>query len=121
MLNPPSVPTPPSESPDEQPGESSVAVTEEPEVTVTGLPPSLGTAGSFHFMQEDELAGQAEEPNFEEAEWVERPDVASEPEPEQPAKVEVVETVVEADVNGHVVEDSVTVTATSEVGSIWAP
>ncbi|KAI0958732.1 hypothetical protein AcV7_004461 [Taiwanofungus camphoratus] len=115
MLNPPSVPTPPSESPDEQPGESSVAVTEEPEVTVTGLPPSLGTAGSFHFMQEDELAGQAEEPNFEEAEWVERPDVASEPEPEQPAKVEVVETVVEADVNGHVVEDSVTVTATSEV------
>ena len=83
----------------------------EPEVTaVGGLPATLGTSSSFHFMQEDELEAATEELQQSTSDWVQ---VHNEPEPEQ---VEVTEIRTEVDVNGHsVVEGSVTVTTISEV------
>ena len=76
---------------------------EEPEPAVGGLPPSLAppTASAFNFVQEDEL--EADEVGQEEVEEV-------------PVEVDVEETVTSINVNGHtIVEDSVTITTTTEV------
>lgn len=90
--------------------------TAEPAEPAVDLPSALGTTGSFHFMQEDELENQADEV-IEESGWVVTPDAPTVPEVEQPAEVEVVETVVEAEVNGHtVVQETTAVTTTTEVG-----
>ncbi|THH30929.1 hypothetical protein EUX98_g3250 [Antrodiella citrinella] len=82
-----------------------------PEITVGGLPPSLATSGSFHFMQEDELEANPElsQSATEQQEWVQIESDAALPE------VEVTETIAEVEVNGHtVVQDTVTVTTTTE-------
>lgn len=74
---------------------------ETPDLLVGGMPLTIATtANSFQFVQDDEL----------EAELVQQE------EEEQPADVEVTETITEVTVNGHtVVEDTVTVTTTTEV------
>ncbi|KAL6310485.1 hypothetical protein BKA93DRAFT_924673 [Sparassis latifolia] len=115
-MNPPSAA---QEEPPQEPVEETLTeAVEEPEVTVTGLsstlPSTIGTSGSFHFMQEDELE-QPGEPNFEgEAEWVERADISGEQNPQPAPEVEVVETVVET--NGHVVvEESVSVSTSVKI------
>ncbi|KZT11078.1 uncharacterized protein LAESUDRAFT_721499 [Laetiporus sulphureus 93-53] len=89
---------------------------EQVEASVAGIPAIIGGTGSFHFMQEDELENQAAEPIFEQAPWTEAAEAASEPQREQPAEIEITETVVEADIDGRtVVQDTVTVTTTTEV------
>ena len=103
FFNPPRVPTPPAETIEFIATE--VPVEEEsPAPVVGGLPPSVGTTGAFRFVQEDELA--LEDVPVEQTQQPE----------EAPVEVNVEETHAEADVNGHtVVEESVTVTATTEV------
>ena len=88
-----------------------------PPVTVSGISHTITTPGGIHFIMTDELAEEEAEADAagsaDNNEWV---DVQGAAEVEQPAEVEVTETVVEAQVNGHtVVEESVTVTTTTEV------
>lgn len=81
---------------------------------VGGVPPTISTSGGIHFIMTDELAEAAVEAETqpEGNEWV---DVQGPVDPE-PAEVEVTETVIEAQVNGHtVVEDTLTITTTTEV------
>ncbi|KAH9855194.1 hypothetical protein C2E23DRAFT_751794 [Lenzites betulinus] len=109
FLNPPpQKPTEPEEEIEEAP-----AVSEETPTSVTGVPSAISTIGGINFILTDELA-EAETENVQDSgEWV---DVQAQPEPEQPAEVEITETVVTAEVNGHaVVEESVTITTTTEV------
>ncbi|KAH9949636.1 hypothetical protein B0H21DRAFT_103991 [Amylocystis lapponica] len=111
FLNPPRVPTP-EESIDEQAEQTEedteeADAAEETPVLVTGLPSTLASSGSFHFMQDDELANETGGADFDETELIDKADIPE----ELPAEVEVVDTVVETTVNGHtVVEESVTIT-----------
>ncbi|KAI0633408.1 hypothetical protein C8Q77DRAFT_1217818 [Trametes polyzona] len=84
-------------------------------LSVSGIPATIGTSGSINFILTDELAeAEAEQPTAS-GEWV---DVQAPVEPEAPAEVEITETVTTAEVNGHaVVEESVTITTTTEVPS----
>lgn len=87
-----------------------VAVGDEPieEPVVQGVPPTLPSGGSFRFVQEDELEAEAQQPT-ESASWPEQAN-------EQPAEVEITETITEVNINGHaVIEDTVTITTTQEV------
>lgn len=111
FLNPPRVPTP---VPEPVADLEEPAAAAEPEITVGGLPLSLGTSASFRFVVDDELEAEAEaQPALEQStEWVHVNDT----EATQVAEVDVVETVTEVNVNGHTfVEDSVTLTTTAEV------
>lgn len=71
------------------------------EPPVLGLPSSVGaTGGSFRFVQEDELEAEPEPTTWS----------------EQPAEVDIQETITEVTVNGHtIVEDQITITTTQEV------
>ncbi|GJE94905.1 hypothetical protein PsYK624_110810 [Phanerochaete sordida] len=104
FLNP-RVPTPPVEPEflaSETPIEAAAA-----DVAVGGLPSTIAPTASFQFVQEDELAD--EEEALEEA-------LAEAIGEEAPADVELTETITEVTVNGHtVIEDTVTVTTTTEV------
>ena len=85
------------------------------ETPVSGIPPSAGPSGEIRFIMTDELAEAEAEAEAESqpdgGEWVE---VA--PTENEPAEVEVTETIVEAQINGHtIVEDTVTITTTTEV------
>ena len=101
FLNPPAVEEPAVEEPVVE--ESFEVV----EIPVVALPSAVPAGGSFHFMQEDELAQTEPEPE---------PEVTPEEAVEESTTVEVVDTVVETEVNGHaVVEETVTVTTTTEV------
>ncbi len=106
-------PSTPQEKPIEMPEpEPAPAPVETP--SVGGVLPTISTSGGIHFIMTDELAeAAAEAENQPEVnEWV---DVQGPVDPE-PAEVEVTETIVEAQVNGHrVVEDTVTITTTTEV------
>lgn len=102
FLNP-RVPTPPVE-PEFLANETPL---EAADIPVGGLPPTIAPTASFQFVQEDELA--EEEEVLEEA-------IAEAVAEEASADVEVTETITEVTVNGHtVVEDTVTVTTTTEV------
>lgn len=84
--------------------------------SVGGVPPTISTSGGIHFIMTDELADASVEADTqpEGNEWV---NVQGPVDPE-PAEVEVTETVIEAQVNGHtVVEDTLTITTTTEVTS----
>ncbi|KAF9808926.1 hypothetical protein IEO21_07691 [Rhodonia placenta] len=85
FLNPPRAPTPEEEALEEQTHED-VAQQAESIVAAVGLPSTLGTTGAFHFMQEDELESTPAEPIVE-------PQYDAIPKVEQPAEVEVVDTV----------------------------
>lgn len=117
LLNPPRVPTPVHEEPVEEPKEVSASldsiVDSESDVAVAGVPEVIPTSGSFHFMQASEL----ETPSFEDsAEWVERADATAHEEVDRSApQEEIVETVIEAGINGHgLVEESVAVVLPTE-------
>ncbi|CDO76730.1 hypothetical protein BN946_scf184796.g24 [Trametes cinnabarina] len=89
-----------------------VFVAKEVEAPIGGLPSTISSTGAINFILTDELAEAEAEQSVESAEWV---DVQGQPEPEQPAEVEITETITEAQVNGHtLVEESVTVSTTSE-------
>lgn len=110
FAHPAATETPESE---EQSIEQSEESTPTPEIAVGGLPPSLATSGSFHFMQEDELEANPElsQSATEHQEWVQVESETTSPE------VEVMETMAKVKVNGHaVIQDIVTVTTTIEVG-----
>lgn len=111
MFDPPQQPAP-VEVDHEEP------VVEESAPPVSGISHTLTTPGGIHFIMTDELAETEAEAEAEavgqadNSEWV---DVQAAAEAEQPAEVEIIETVVEAQINGHtVVEESVTVTTTTE-------
>ncbi|PCH43727.1 hypothetical protein WOLCODRAFT_26153 [Wolfiporia cocos MD-104 SS10] len=107
FLSPPPPEQPAEEAANEEAEETPVEVTEQIEVSVAGIPPTLGGTGSFHFMQEDELEN-AQEPVFEQPQYA-----AEEQDAEQPAEAEVVETVVNTEINGHAfTQESVTITTT---------
>ncbi|OCH93110.1 hypothetical protein OBBRIDRAFT_790581 [Obba rivulosa] len=117
FLNPPPTPAP-EEIVNEFVQEVTPEVVVEPAVAVVGIAPPISATNSFRFMTEDELAGENDEPNFEDsAEWVERPEDTEVPaEAAALAEVEVLDTVVETNVNGQVVvEETFTVTTTTEV------
>lgn len=106
--NPPPVAAPPSES--SETIETPVPNVAEIEVAVGGLPPTVESSNSFRFVQEDELEASEELQQSQTSDWVQ----VSEAEPEE--HVEVTETTTVAEVNGHtIVEETVTVTTTSEV------
>ncbi|KAI0743781.1 hypothetical protein C8Q80DRAFT_860101 [Daedaleopsis nitida] len=101
--------------------EETAAPVPEPSLSV-GVPHTIAIPGGIHFILTDELAETETEPEAEfgvhsgSGDWV---NVDSTPEVDQPAEVEITEAVVEAEVNGHhVVEESVTVTTTTELN--WA-
>lgn len=102
FLNPPRAPTPEEEALEEQTHED-VAQQAESIVAAVGLPSSLGTTGAFHFMQEDELESTPAEPIVE-------PQYDAIPKVEQPAEVEVVDTVIEDKEVGQTVVQETTVT-----------
>lgn len=111
MFDPPQQPAP-VEVDHEEP------VVEESAPPVSGISHTLTTPGGIHFIMTDELAETEAEAEAEavgqadNSEWV---DVQAAAEAEQPAEVEIIETVVAAQINGHtVVEESVTVTTTTE-------
>lgn len=86
--------------------EESFEVVEEP---VVALPTAVAVGGAFHFMQEDELVQAG-------------PETETETEPtqeevvEESTTIQVVDTVLETEVDGHaVVEETVTITTTTEV------
>ncbi|KAI0674982.1 hypothetical protein C8Q78DRAFT_965152 [Trametes maxima] len=80
--------------------------------SVSGVPSTVGTSGGINFILTDELAEAEEEQPVESGEWV---NVQAQPEPEQPAEVEVTESTTELKINGHaVVEESIAVTTTTE-------
>ncbi|KAI0769327.1 hypothetical protein BD413DRAFT_81589 [Trametes elegans] len=97
----------------EQPAEAD-NVTTTTASSVIGGPSAINTSsGGINFILTDELEEPEAEQPAQSGEWVEAP---SQPDPEQPAEVEVTETVTEVEVNGHtVVEESVTITTTTEV------
>lgn len=108
FLNPP--PAPPKEAEESQ---DASTVSEEAPASISGIPSTVGTSGAINFILTDELAEAEAENAPDSNEWV---DVQAQPEPEQPTEVEISETVTEVEVNGHtVVEDSVTITTTTEV------
>ncbi len=110
FLNPP--PAPPKEAEESQ---DASTVSEEAPASISGIPSTIGTSGAINFILTDELAEAEAETAPDSNEWV---DVQAQPEPEQSAVVEVSETVTAVEVNGHtVVEDSVTITTTTEVRS----
>lgn len=102
FLNPPRAPTPEEEALEEQTHED-VAQQAESIVAAVGLPSTLGTTGAFHFMQEDELESTPAEPIVE-------PQYDAIPKVEQPAEVEVVDTVIEDKEVGQTVVQETTVT-----------
>ncbi|KAL1942664.1 hypothetical protein VTO73DRAFT_4904 [Trametes versicolor] len=108
FLNPP--PAPPKEAEESQ---EASTVSEEAPTPISGIPSTVGTSGAINFILTDELAEAEAENAPDSNEWV---DVQAQAEPEQPTEVEISETVTELEVNGHtVVEDSVTITTTTEV------
>ncbi|KAI0356158.1 hypothetical protein OH77DRAFT_1423757 [Trametes cingulata] len=105
-------PAPPQPKEAEEPQEA-VPESEDVPASVSGIPSTIGTSGGINFILTDELAEAEAENPVESGEWI---DVQAQPAPEQPAEVEITETVTEAQVNGHaVVEESITITTTTEV------
>ncbi|KAI8993793.1 hypothetical protein BD414DRAFT_456900 [Trametes punicea] len=104
---------PPAEQPQEADEiQEAAPIAEEPPISVVGVPSTIGSSGSINFILTDELAEAEVEQPAGSGEWV---DVQPQPEVEQPAEVEITETVIETQVNGHtVVEESTTVTTTTE-------
>lgn len=114
FANPPQPETP---APEEQPEPPADEAAPTPEVAVGGLPPSVAPSGSFHFMQEDELEASPElgQSAAEQQEWVQVSESETAPE------IEVSETTVELHADGHtLVQETVTVTTTSEVSPVFA-
>ena len=110
-MRPPPVQSPPPPEPQPHPvDESDIA-------PVSGIPPTVGASEGIRFMMADELAEveaevEAATGTQPESEWVE---VEA-----KPPAVEITETVVETEMNGHtVVEDVVTITTTTEVSAIF--
>ncbi|KAI0829685.1 hypothetical protein BC628DRAFT_1358217 [Trametes gibbosa] len=96
--------------------EEAPIVSEDVPLSVSGVPSAIGTSGGINFILTDELA-EPESENVQDnsSGWV---DVQIQPDPEQPAEIEITETTTTAEVNGHtVVEESITVTTTAEVPS----
>lgn len=91
-------------------------VAEESSPSVTGVPHTIAVSGGIHFIMTDELAEAETEAAVEAlGEGVDWVDVKGPTETEQHAQLEITETIVEAEVNGHaVVEESVTVATTTE-------
>ncbi|OSD04029.1 hypothetical protein PYCCODRAFT_1364691 [Trametes coccinea BRFM310] len=104
---------PPKEVQEAEEPTETIFVAEQVEAPIAGLPSTLSSTGAINFILTDELAEAEADQSTESAEWV---DVQAQPEPEQPAEVEITETITEAQVNGHtIVEDTVTITTTTEV------
>lgn len=104
-------------------------VVEDTTPSVIGVPHTIGTSGGIHFIMTDELAEEQVEAEAEPQAEAEAPvdtgdwvNVEGAVEAEPAAHVEITETVIETDVDGRaVVEESVTVTTTTEVSLLPLP
>lgn len=112
-LNPPRVPTPVHEEPEEAAAPLESVVDDEPDVTVAGVAGiNPSSSSDYHFMQASEL----ETTSFEEnAEWVDSNDAVTEGDA-IPAEEKIAEPAIDTPTDGGVVAETATGATDGEVG-----